>query len=240
MRTNLARIQRPQTADGNVKHAAGINRNALEDMPMPAGAEGLKPLADEARMAARARFALIESDPAYKAVVTGKASADKFIDKHVIGADLKDVKTLRANLAEDPAAQQVIASGAINHLKQRAGIIEDTGNFSQAGYNRALEAIRPKLDTIFAPEQRKQVETLGNVARYTQAQPRGSYVNVSNTATTLMAEHIKSGLEGGVNVAAKGIPIGTWIRKLWAHRTKALETEQTLSPGAGMLLKDIK
>lgn len=239
MRTNLARIQRSQ-ADGNVKHAAGLIRNALEEMPMPAGAEHLKPLADDARAAAKARFALIEGDPAYKAVVTGKASADKFIDKHVIGADLKDVRTLGANLAEDPTAQQAAASGVINHLKQRAGVIGDEGNFSQAGYNKALESIRPKLDLVMKPEQKKQVETLGNVARYTQAQPRGSFVNTSNTATSLMAEGAKSALEGATNVAFKGVPVGSWARKYLAKRAMDKELQQTLEPGAGILLRDIR
>lgn len=239
MRTNLARIQRSQ-ADGNVKHAAGIIRNSLEEMPMPAGAENLKPLADQARAAAKARFSLIESDPAYKAVVSGKASADKFIDKYIVGADVKDVQALKQNLSTDPLAGQAVASGVINHLKQRAGIIGDEGNFSQAGFNKAVESVRPKLDLILDPQSKKQVETLGNVARYTQAQPTGSFVNTSNTATALMSAGAKNALEGATNVAFKGVPVGTGIRKYLTHRSQSKFLQQAMEPGAGILLRDVK
>jgi len=240
LRTNLARIQRSQTADGNAKAAAGTIRQALEDLPMPLGAEHLKPLADAARAAAKERFALIEADPAYKAVVTGKASADKFIDKYVIGADLKHVETLKNNLANDPIATQTVRAGVINRLKSSAGIAEgDVGNFSQAGYNKALEKIRPKLGVLFDPEHKNQLETLGRVARNTQIQPRGSFVNNSNTATTLMAEGAKSAAEGAANVAAGGVPVGTWTRRYGGHFLKQRAVNEALQTGAGIRLKDV-
>ena len=240
LRTALARIQRSPTADGNARHAAGIIRQALEDFPMPPGAEHLKPLADAARAAARERFALIEKDPAYKAVVNGKASADKFVEKYVVGADLAAVKTMRENLTHDQVAQQTMAAGVMNHLKEKAGIIGDAGNFSQAGYNKALEALRPKLGVVFESEARKHVESLGNVARWTMEQPRGSFVNVSNTFLALMAERAKSGLEGAANVAAFGIPIGTWTREIARHASESRQLRESLQTGAGISLKEIK
>jgi hypothetical protein len=240
LRTNLARIQRSQTADGNERAAAGVIRQALEDMPLLPEAQGLKQLADTARAAARDRFAAIESDPAYKAVVSGKASADKFIDKHVIGADLKNVEMMKRNLAHDPTAQQAMAAGTLDRLKRSAGILDnDSGNFSQAGYNKALEQVRPKLGVIFDPEHGQQVERLGRVSRWTQEQPRGSYVNTSNTMTAAIAEHAKSGVEGAVNVAAHGVPMGTWIRRLGGRYMEQRELENVLQSGAGIRLKDI-
>lgn len=236
LRTNLARIQRSVSADGNERAAAGVIRDALENLPMPEGAGHLKPLADEARAAAKARFDLLKSDPAYKAVVTGKAKADQFIQKYVVGAEKKDLAKLGENLADDPAARQVMASGVVNYLKAKAGIIQDTGNFSQAGYNKALEGIRPKLSLIFNPEEIKHIETLGKVARYTQAQPRGSFVNNSNTATSLMAEGARNAAEGVLS--AKGVPVGT-IKKLLNNRAEKKAMEQTLQPGAGIRLKDM-
>lgn len=239
LRTNLARVQRSQTADGNAKAAAGIVRQSLEELPMPAGAEHLKPLADAARDAARARFALIEGDPAYKAVVNGKASADKFIDRYVVGADLKDVQTMKRNLAGDQHATQTIAAGTVDHLKSSAGLIGDTGNFSQAGYNKALEKIRPKLGVIFEPEQQQHLETLGRVARTTQAQPRGSYVNASNTGVVLIAEHAKGAAEGAANVAAGGFPLGTVARKIGGGIMKQRNINEALQTGAGIKLRDV-
>lgn len=240
LRTNLARIQRSNTADGNAKAAAGTIRNALEDLPMPAGAENLKTLADEARAAVKERFTLIKGDPAYKAVVEGKASADKFIDKYIVGSDLKNVEIMKKNLAHDPVAQQTMSAGAMNQLKESAGIVDNTGNFSQAGYNKALEKIRPKLGVLFEPEQAKQVETLGRVSRYTQAQPRGSFVNNSNTATSMMAEGAKSAAEGAANVAAGGVPIGTWTRKIGGVINRNRTINEALQTGAGLKLKDVK
>jgi hypothetical protein len=240
LRTRLAAIQRSQSADGNVKAAAGVIRDALEELPMPPGAEHLKPLADAARNAAKERFALIKGDPAYKAVVEGKASADGFVDKYVIASDLKNLQALKANLAENPTALQAVASGTVNHLKASAGInSEGMGNFSQAGYNRALERISPKLGVIFDPESRKNVETLGKVARYTQEQPRGSYVNNSNTLVGALAEAAKSGAEGAANVAAGGVPIGSWARKMAKIAQERKDLKETLQTGAGIKLRDV-
>ena len=240
LRTNLARTMRSQSADGNVKAAAGVIRDALEEMPMPAGAEHLKPLADTARAAAKARFDLIGADPAYKAVVNGTASPDAFVGKYVVGGDLGDVQTMKVNLSHDPVAQQAMTAGTLDFLKERAGILDNQGNFSQSGFNRGLEKIRPKLSIIFEPETANQVQTLGNVARYTQAQPRGSFVNNSNTLTALLSSGAKSAAEGATNVAFKGVPVGTWTRTILGNRATAKTVNQSLKPGAGILLKDIR
>lgn len=239
LRTNLARIQRSQTADGNAKAAAGVVRDAMEAMPLPPEAAHLKPLADAARSAAKERFALIEADPAYKAVTRGKSSADKFVDKYVIGADTKNVETMKTNLAHDPVAQQTMSAGAMQRLKESAGILDNQGNFSQAGYNKALESLRPKLGILFSPEDRTAVENLGSVARYVKGQPTGSFVNTSNTAVTLMGEAAKQGVAGAANVAAGGVPIGTWARKGLGYVAEQRELARSLKPGAGITLKEI-
>ncbi len=241
LRTNLARIQRSTTADGNAKAAAGVIRDSLEALPMPKGAEHLKPLADAARAAAKERFSMIEGDPAYKAVVRGSASADKFVDQFVIKADLKKAEAAIKNL--DPTAVQAVRAGVIKQLQESAGIVNDAGNFSQAGYNKALERVRPKLALLFEPAERQQLETLGNVARYTQAQPVGSFVNNSNTLTGGLAEMAKEGAkstaEGAANVAAHGIPVGSFARRFFEKRSVAKETNEILKPGGGILLRDV-
>lgn len=238
LRTNLARTQRT-SQDGNARAAAGVIRDALEEMPMPEGAANLKPLADAARSAAKARFDLLKKDPAFKAVVEGRASADHFIEKYIVKPDRKHLEAMRENLADDPVALQSIGVGAIYYLKQAAGV-RDGGNFSQAGYNKALGGLRPKLQIIFDPETRKYVETLGNVARYTQEQPRGSYVNNSNTLVGALAEGTKTAAENAANVAAKGVPVGSFIRKIGEKRAQQRMLNETLEPAAGIKIKDIK
>lgn len=251
LRTITARIQRSPTIDGNAKAAAGIIRNELEKIPMPTQTLGsslegsvalskgqdLKALADAARSAAKSRFDLIESDPAYKAVINGKVSADNFIDKFIIRGSTAEAQRVFTQL--DDVSQQAIRAGIINQLRENAGVIADGGNFSQAGYNKALSKLEPKLRFIFEPEQKQQLETLGNVAKYTQAQPRGSFVNNSNTATALMAEGAKNAAEGAVNVAAKGLPIGTYGRKIVEGIQKKKKLNETLQTGAGIRLDKV-
>lgn len=239
LRTNLARIQRTSD-DGNAVAAAGVIRDALEELPMPPGAENLKPLADAARKAARDRFALIEADPAYKAIERGRASADKFVDQFVMRGDLKNVERMKTNLAGNAVGEQAIAAGVVNQLKESAGIVNNAGNFSQAGYNKALERLGPKIAVIFKAQERQQLETLGSVARWTMEQPKGSYVNTSNTLTGAIAEGAASAAEGAANTAAKGLPIGTGLRKLAEWGKKNKEIKETLEPGAGIKIKDMK
>ncbi len=238
MRTNLANIARSQ-ADGNVKQAAAIIRDSLEALPMPVGAEHLKPLADAARASARERFALINADPAYKAVTRGKASADRFLDKYVLNADTGAVETMKANLAHDPVAQQTMTAGALRRLQDRAGLIDYSGNFSPAGYNKALEGLGPKASILFEPESKKLVEQLGSVARHVKGQPTGSFVNNSNTAVALLGEAAKSSVAGAANVAAGGVPIGTWARKIGGFVKEQKDLNRSLQTGAGLKLKDV-
>jgi len=80
------------------------------------------------------------------------------------------------------------------------------------------------------------LDTLGNVARYTQEQPRGSYVNNSNTFVAGAANAAKSALEGAANVYAHGVPVGTWTRQSLAKRAVAKDARRALEPGAGMKL----
>jgi hypothetical protein len=241
MRTNLARIMR-SNVDGNEKAAAGVIRDALEKMPMTPEAEaaGLKPLADAARSAAKSRFDLIASDPAYKAVITGKAVPDTFINKFVVKAPLQQVKTMKENLAHDPVAQQALASGTIDHLRDAARIGSDnTGNFAQASFNNALDSLRPKLGAIFQPEQVGHLENLGKVSRLVKATVPGSAVNTSNTATALLGEAAKSSLEWKANLAFGGIPVGSWARKIGGTVREAKAIKGTLNPSGKVLLKDI-
>jgi hypothetical protein len=235
LRTNLARIQRSPVADGNEKAAAGIIRNSMENLPLADGAAQLKPLADTARAAAKAQFSALDVDPAYKAAVNDTVPPDRFVQKYIVSAPKEDVATMKSNMADNDQATQTMGVAALDHLRSKAGIdSQGNGNFSQAGYNRYLEAISPKAGILFDPQTSGQLQTLGNVARYTQFQPRGSYVNNSNTFTASMADYGKSALEGAANVAAKGVPVGTWTRQALQNRATAKSVQKSLEPGAGL------
>lgn len=234
LRTNLARISRSST-DGNERAAAGVIRSAMEELPLKPGAAELKPLADTARSAARAQFQALDADPAYKAAVNESVPPDRFVQRYVIGAPRDQVALMRENLKDNPTATQTMGVAALDHLRQSAGIDPmGNGTFSQAGFNKHLQALSPKLGSLLDPQTIEHLETLGNVARYTQAQPKGSFVNNSNTLVGALASHAANVAEGGANVAAKGFPIGTIARKVIQNRADAKAAKQILKPYGGL------
>jgi len=241
MRTNLASEIRKaeRSGDGNAAQASSIVRQALEDLPLQGGASALKPLADKARTLAKTRFDLLKKDPAYKAAVDDAVAADKYLDKFVVNGVNKNVQTMVNNLGRNSEAHQHMAAGTINWLKDKAGIVDETGNFSQAGYNKALKRLDDvkNVQEIFNPETASQLKTLGNVARYTQAQPRGAFVNNSNTLVSALAEKAggltKASVEKGLNVAVPGLQLGTSVMEMRARRAAEAETRKALELGAG-------
>lgn len=238
LRRNLGDIART-SQDGNTRKAASYMIEELEKLPLQKEAAALKPLADKARSSARARFQMLEKDPAMKAAVTDAVPADKFIDKFVVNGVNKNINTMVEHLGRDSPAHQHMAAGTVNWLKDKAGIVDETGNFSQAGYNKALKQLDDvqNLNMIFNQEAASQLKTLGNVARYTQAQPRGAFVNNSNTLVGALAEKagkgVAMGVESGLNLAVPGLQLGTSVMEMRARRASQAETKKALETGAG-------
>lgn len=228
MRTNLATIQRTAT-DGLERRAAGMIRQAMEDLPLAPGAARLKPLADKARALARERFAAIEADPAYDAVVNGGVEPDDFVRKFVTGGKRDNLTRMAQTIGNDPTARQTLGVAALDYLRDAARLNPHfEGNFAADSFNKALQKLGPGVQSLLPANVVEQIEQLGRVARATTFQPRGNFVNSSNTFTAAAAEGVKEGTkgaaEGVANVAAGGVPVGTWIRKGMegaAHRRQA-------------------
>lgn len=249
LRTNLAAEARKadRAGDGNAAAAVNIVREQLESLPMTGEAANLKPLADAARQAAKARFDRLRADPAYRAaaeddVGVGESSvlADDFIHKYVVKGKSANVDRMRETLASDPTADETIAAGALNYLKSKSGVnmYTNEGNFSQAGYNRALSELEPKLESLVGPDTADKARTLGNVARYVQAQPRGSFVNNSNTTVAAHAMGLAKGAaERGVNAILPGADLGTLARERIEKRAEKKAVREALKPGAGIGMK---
>jgi hypothetical protein len=237
-RRNLGDIARTNP-DGSVRKAASYMIEEFEKLPLKAEAAAQKPLADKARASARARFQMLEKDPAMKAAVDDSVPADKFIDKFVVNGVNKNINTMVEHLGKDSPAHQHMAAGTVNWLTDKAGIVDGNGNFSQAGYNKALKKLDDvqNLNAIFNQEAASQLKTLGNVARYTQAQPRGAFVNNSNTLVGSLAEKaakgVSMGVEKGLNVAVPGLQLGTSVMEMRARRAAEAQTRKALETGAG-------
>jgi len=243
LRKNLGNVART-AQDGNVRMAASRMIDELEKLPLSKAASNLKPLADEARKAARERFQMLSKDPAFKAAVEDTVPADKFAQKFVINGVNKNVRQMIENLGSDSPAHQNMKAAVLNHLKEKAGIIDDKGNFTQAGYNKALRNLdnMNNLNIIMDGETAGQLKNLGNVAGYIQNQPKGSFVNNSNSAVAFLADKAASALETAGNVALGGkfgIPAGSIVRgKVQEFKAKK-EAEKSLRPGAGVELRNI-
>jgi hypothetical protein len=246
LRTNLATEGRKadRAGDGNRSMAVSLIRQALEDVPLKGEAATLKPLADKARDLAKTRFDALKKDPAYKAAVDDAVPADKFFDKFVINGINKNINTMVETLGRDSVANQHMRAGTINWLSDKAGIVDGRGNFSQANYNKALKRLDDvnNFGAIFDPASQLQLRTLGNVAAYTQFQPRGSFVNNSNTLVGFLATKAAGGLEQVGNLAGLktiGYPIGSEVRRGMRSARERREVEAALQPGAGSTLQDI-
>ena len=170
MRTKLAREMR-DNPNGNQRTAAGIVRQSLEDLPLQPQAASLKPLADEARSAAKAHFDALRADPAWDAAVNDKVTPDQFVNKFLTGtggtASKAQATTMRANLANDPTALQTMGVATVDELRKAAGIDSmGNGKFGQSRFNSRLESLNPKINELLPPESVEHARTLGNVARY--------------------------------------------------------------------------
>jgi hypothetical protein len=241
LRRNLGDIARTST-DGTTRRAASLMIQELENLPLQEGAKQLKPLADEARSAAKARFQMLEKDPAYKAAVEDSVAPDKFIDKFVVNGTRDNVKSMIDQLGRDSVAHQHMSAGTLNWLREKS--IDGQGNFSQAAFNKALNQLdkSEKLNLVFNPDASSTLKTLGNVAKYTQAQPKGTFVNNSNTLVALAAR-AAGGMEAAANAVGGGkfgIPVGSMVRGQIQKIKAEQQTKKALEPAAGITsLKDI-
>lgn len=251
LRTNLAAEGRKadRSGDGNAAAAINLVRESLEDLPLTGEAGKLKPIADEARKAAKARFDSLRADPAYKAAVddpaaAGEASAlaDDFVQKFVVKGKSANLRRMQETLGADPTAGETIAAGALNYIKSKSGVnlYTNEGNFSQNGFNRALSEVNPKLEALVGPQRAEQVRTLGNVARYTMARPKGSYVNESNTFVAAAKEKALNAAEMALNTAVlPGAGLGTKGRGILEKQAEKKFVKEATKPGAGLKLNEL-
>jgi hypothetical protein len=243
MRRNLSRLS-AESKDGNVRQAARTMVQELDNLPLTNETAALKPIADEARSLAKTRFDALKKDPAYKAAVNDTVPADKYFDKFVINGVNKNINTMVDTLGRDSVGHQHIKAGTINWLSDKAGIIEGKGNFSQSNYNKAVKKLDDvkNFEVIFDPESRLQLKTLGNVAAYTQFQPRGAFVNNSNTLVGYLANKAAGGLEWTGNVMGLktfGYPIGSEGRRIIETARERQEVKKMLDPRTGSTLEDV-
>lgn len=185
---------------------------------------------NKARRVNRTWMQTVERTPALQAVRDG-VEPDRFVQQFIVGggkdASFSAVAQLKHSIKADPAAMQSVREQIAAHLKSRAlnNAEDEVGRFSQAGYNKALNAIGDrKLRLFFSQQEIDQMKALGRVASYEQFQPVGSAVNNSNTAAAagalvdrILSQSVLSKIPFGQ--AAIGDPLQNITVGLQAGRT---------------------
>ena len=238
LRTDLADVAR-NSANGSERAAANIIRQALEDLPLTPEAAALKPLADKARALNKARADKLKVDPAYEAAVSDRVPigdesplADVFVDKYLIGGRRANIGTFQQNLASDPLGRQTMAAATVDFLRTRAKADVEAGKFNADAYRNTLQRVGPKLDVLVDPESAAKLQQVGDVAGYVTIQPRGSFVNNSNTL-------VGAAGEAGANAARSFLAIKTLgasegaISAIQSGRA-ARRAKASVAPGAGV------
>jgi hypothetical protein len=223
------------TQDSTVKNAIGALRTALNDAPVSdaLGAESMAAY-QTAKQLARQRFAAIEQNPAYKAVVDG-VEPDKFFQKYVQGANVSELGALKQLVGPDNTAmlQQTMLGNLKKAALNRAS--DENGVFSQSAFNRVLQdpVQAPRIAELFkdAPETLGHIYRIGRVAEATQAFPKGHSVNTSNTAPTvanIVRDVAKS--EAGASLT-RAVPVVGRVLDVMDRRAAGKAVDEALAPG---------
>ena len=190
LETILATAQRA-TKDGNVKQALSAVKKALLDTDIEgqASKESMKAFRD-ARNFSRKMYQWQEKIPAIKAIVEG-VEPDQFMTKFILGsgdtAAEAHVRKLMMQMRGNKEVTAIVKGQVAAWIKDKAvvGNADELNILSQKGLKNALDKIGDrKLEAILGKEDLIQLKTIQRVASYEQAQPSGTAINNSNTATT--------------------------------------------------------
>lgn len=255
LRTNLAEEMRTNPS-GNARKVAFVIRDALEKLPMSEDLKTIKPLADAARNANKARHDILDTNPAYRTAVKDTrldselnnglehVAADKFVKKFIVDGSTADVKRLMGELGQDTLGHQAAQAGLIKHLENIA--VGSKGVINQKSFNDALnKTVGKKLFDVMPNQTAVDLQDLADLARLTEHVGGKGFANTSNTVPAAMREGAFNAVEMGIN-AKTGSPIGTFGRMAMEKATAGRKIKESLELGAGVkrpikdMLKDLE
>jgi hypothetical protein len=246
LRTQIARETRKaqRADDGNAVHSLTLARSELEKLPLLNETAEAKVVADKARSLAKSEFDLLDKrkdtyNSVYADIVNGSADTKDFIPKVVLRSKNADFSKAMDLLKDNPDAIKQLRAGTLDYIIRES--TDKSGNFLTGKFTQMVNNldVNKKLTTLFG-EDSQQIKDLAKTGQLIEARPRGSFVNESNTSVANMASnYAKGAAEVGVNVAAKGLPIGTMGRQYLEKRAANKQVAETLKPGAGVKLSEI-
>lgn len=249
LKTSIGNLQRG-SADGNVRRALGIVRQALDEAPLqnaqrvnpgnlpavpgtvpPSVSAGEESIAafNAARRANREWMQRVERNPALQAVVDG-VEPDQFVQRYVIGngASAADVRSLRQEL--DPQAVESMRAYLVRHLRDKAtGGDDDVVKFGGKTYRDAFRAIEDKLPAFFNREEIQRLRDVGDAAKYMQSQPAGSAVNNSNSGALVLGRGLDI-----LDQVANYVPLGG--KDVIKGKIQGVQQRQVLAPRNALAL----
>ena len=277
LRTQLATAIRGE-GNGNIRNAIGHIKDALEELPLTdETAIEFKDAADTARSLFRQQKDLLnpkkstynklysmayEDNRTPMEIETGNVAhpASKgFFENFVAGNKTTPADLSRAIqlVGKDTPAHHEIIAGLADHLKQKAGVIDDKGNISQAALNKELNKLGPNLDLLAGAEVANRLRNIGDVARLSEhvRNKAGGSANVSQSgilteteAAKRAARDVAIGIgEAALNVKTGGASgvVGQVLKPMFKARQekalleaekaqKAIELQRRISPSAGI------
>jgi hypothetical protein len=237
-------IRKAQRAgDGNAVHALTLVRGEIEKLPLLNETAAAKVVADKARSLAAKEFGLLDkTKPTYNSVyadiVNGAADSKDFIPKTIFGTKNKQFGKALDLIADKPEAKQQLKAGTLDYMIRKS--TDASGNFNTGKFREFIDnlEVNDKGAPLFGDDW-QSLKNLAKTGQLIEARPRGSFVNESNSTVAALAKYAKTAAETGVNIAAKGLPVGTMGRNFLESRAAAKEVKESLKPGAGIKLKDI-
>lgn len=140
---------------------------------------------------AKSRFSLHEAIPALEAASRDRGAQEAFVRQYITSGSAGIDTVSKLVKVMPPEALDTVRRNVLADILERAapgaGRGSDAATFSQASYNRALDAIGDrKLLAIFGEDGVNQLRQVGRVSEWIQKQPKGSAVNNSNTGAAVM------------------------------------------------------
>ena len=182
-------------------------------------------------------------------------ASEKFFDSFVTGnkATPADLSRMLELVGKDSPAHSELIAGITDHLKQKAGVIDDKGNVSQAALRRELNKLGPRLDLLAGPEVANRLRNIGDVAELSEHNRNrgGGSANVSQSTITTEAHAAQEALKGlgkaALNLKTGGLSgaVESYMQPIFKAKQERLASEaaqkaqqesvnRMVSPNAGI------
>ena len=222
-------------ADGNTRMAIGAVKKAVLETQPVSGLSGETMAAYRtARNFSRKMYAWRDKIPAIRAIIDG-VEPDSFMKTYILSgtdkASAGRVKSLMNQIRGDKEATAIVKNQVAAWIKDKAqaGNADELVKLSAKSLANAIKSLGDaKLNTIFTKAEVSQLKAIARVASYESAQPVGSAVNNSNSATTATGM-----LVDWMARIGRGVPGAETVVTALTRRKDNIDAAASLVPNIG-------